>query len=163
MTAPPQHDATTIDVLDGARAFLTIQVSDLERSIRWYSEVFGCEPVSRGADASLDGQTTEFALFSLAGMKVFLSENSSMSGSREPHSSALVFMTRRRLAQLRHELAERGALFNDDEVVDGFPADADGVRAGRNAEFLWFYDPDGNKMEFCRALPATQDEAARTG
>lgn len=35
---------------------------------------------------------------------------------------------------------------------EGFPADADGVRAGRNAEFLWFYDLDGNKLEFCRVL-----------
>ncbi|MCV7280216.1 glyoxalase/bleomycin resistance/dioxygenase family protein [Mycolicibacterium flavescens] len=156
------HDATA-DVLEGAGAFLTFHVSDLEASIRWYSAVFRCEPRSRGADASLAGQITEFALFRLAGMNVFLSEDSSMQGPRDPHSPTLVFMTRQRLAQLRHELAGRGALFNDGEVVEGFPADADGVRAGRNAEFLWFYDPDGNKMEFCRTLPAAPGGAAGAG
>jgi hypothetical protein len=61
-------------------------------------------------------------------------------------------MTRRPLAELRHVLERRGAVFRADEVVEGFPVDADGVRAGRNAEFLWFYDLDGNKMEFCRVL-----------
>jgi hypothetical protein len=51
-------------------------------------------------------------------------------------------------------------LFRDDEVVDGFPADADGVRAGRSAECLWCYDPDGNKLEFCRTFATAKDEAA---
>ncbi|TPG37331.1 hypothetical protein EAH80_01440 [Mycobacterium hodleri] len=53
---------------------------------------------------------------------------------------------------MRRVLESRGAHFRDNEVVDGFPTDADGVRAGRSAAFLWFYDPDGNKLEFCRAL-----------
>ncbi|WP_233213373.1 hypothetical protein, partial [Mycobacterium hubeiense] len=90
---------------------------------------------------------------SLAGMKVFLSETGAEVGcDHESHPPTLVFMTRRPLAELRHVLECRGALFRDDEVVEGFPADGDGVRAGRNAEFLWFYDLDGNKMEFCRVL-----------
>jgi hypothetical protein len=87
-------------------------------------------------------------------MKVFLSETGAdpVACGRQHHPPTLVFMTRARLADVRRALEGRGAIFKSDETVEGFPADADGVRAGRHAEFLWFYDPDDNKMEFCRVL-----------
>lgn len=142
------------EILDHASASVTVHVSDLESAVRWYSTVFGAEPVHRGTDTSLGGVSTSFAMFVLAGMKVFLSETGldEQDCGHRHHPPNLVFMTRQALAGLRHELEGRGALFRDDEVVDGFPVDAHGVRAGRNAEFLWFYDPDGNKMEFCHVL-----------
>jgi catechol 2,3-dioxygenase-like lactoylglutathione lyase family enzyme len=141
-------------ILEGGRASLTVHVSELDAAVRWYGDVFGNPAMHRGTDVSLTGDTTSFAVFNLAGMKVFLSETGvqSVDCQVDHHPSTLVFMTRRRLSELRPELALRGAIFRDDEVVDGFPVDEDGVRTGRNAEFLWFYDPDGNKMEFCRVL-----------
>ncbi|MEE3753053.1 VOC family protein [Mycobacterium intracellulare] len=153
MTAATDQVASDEDVLDHASASLTLHVRDLDASVRWYSSVFGTRPVHRGTDTSLDGVGTSFAVFLLAGMKVFLSETGADHGDcdHESHPPTLVFMTRRPLGPLRHQIESRGALFRD-ETVDGFPADADGVRAGRNAEFLWFYDLDGNKMEFCRVL-----------
>lgn len=153
MTAADGHLAFDGDVLDHTSASLTVHVRDLDASVRWYSSVFGTQPVHRGTDTSLDGASTSFAVFVLAGMKVFLSETGDEPADcdHDTHPPTLVFMTRRPLAELRHVLDSRGALFSD-ETVDGFPADADGVRAGRNAEFLWFYDLDGNKMEFCRVL-----------
>ncbi|MGO9100071.1 MAG: VOC family protein [Mycobacterium sp.] len=152
------YPAPVDDVLDRATASLTVHVSDLDTSVRWYARVFGCEPLHRDTDTSLSGSSTEYAVFHLAGLKVFLSATRTDDEHQcqdEHHPPTLVFMTRHRLAQLRRELEERGALFRDDEVVDGFPVDAEGVRAGRKAEFLWFYDPDGNKMEFCRTLSRT--------
>lgn len=146
--------AAVTDVLDHASASLTLHVSDIDVAIGWYTKVFGKELIHRGTDTSRDGESTSFAVFTLAGMKVFLSETDlggENCGHRH-HRPVLVFMTREALSVLRHELEARGAIFRDDEIVDGFPADAHGVRAGRNAEFLWFYDPDGNKMEFCRVL-----------
>nr|WP_133258877.1 hypothetical protein [Mycolicibacter senuensis] len=116
--------------------------------------MFGAGPVHRGTDTSREGVSTSFATFVLAGMKVFLSETDlgdEDCGHRH-HPPVLVFMTRQSLAGLRRELESRGAHFRDREVVDGFPVDSHGVRGSRNAEFLWFYDPDGNKMEFCRVL-----------
>jgi len=154
VTATNGRLASDEDVLDHAAASLTLHVRDLDASVHWYSSVFGTQPVHRGTDTSLDGATISFAVFVLAGMKVFLSETGAghVDCDHESHPPTLVFMTRRPLAELRHLLESRGALFRADEVVEGFPVDDAGVRAGRNAEFLWFYDLDGNKMEFCRVL-----------
>jgi len=145
---------TMTDVLDHASASITVHVSNIDVAIDWYTKVFDKQCVHRGTDTSLGGVSTSFAVFSLAGLKVFLSETDLANedcGHRH-HPPVLVFMTRRPLSGLRGELESRGAIFRDDEIVDGFPVDAHGVRAGRNAEFLWLYDPDGNKMEFCRVL-----------
>ncbi len=154
MTVTTGQSASDEDVLDHASASLTLHVRDLDASVRWYSSVFGTQPAHRGTDTSLDGISTAFAVFVLAGMKVFLSEvgaDDHVEHDHESHPPTLVFMTRRPLGPLRRQIESRGALFKD-EIVAGFPADADGVRAGRNAEFLWFYDLDGNKLEFCRVL-----------
>lgn len=150
------------DVLDHASASLTVDVRDMDASVQWYSRVFGTEPVHRGTDTSFDGASTSFAVFVLAGLKVFLSATGAEHDDcdHESHPPTLVFMTRRPLAELRRVLDSRGAIFRADEVVEGFPADDDGVRAGRNAEFLWFYDPDGNKMEFCRVLQGMSSSEA---
>lgn len=148
---------TVTDVLDHASASITVHVSNIDAAIDWYAKVFDKKLLHRGTDTSLAGVSTSFAVFSLAGLKVFLSE-ADLSGEdcgHRHHPPVLVFMTRQPLADLRRELEGRGALFRDDEVVDGFPVDAHGVRAGRNAEFLWFYDLDGNRMEFCRVLQAS--------
>jgi catechol 2,3-dioxygenase-like lactoylglutathione lyase family enzyme len=102
----------------------TVHVSDLDTSVRWYARVFGCEPLHRDTDTSLSGSSTEYAVFHLAGLKVFLSATRTEDEHQcqdEHHPPTLVFMTRHRLAQLRLELEERGALLRDDEVVDGFP------------------------------------------
>lgn len=141
-------------ILEDARASLTVHVSDLDAAVDWYSRVFGTTAIHRGTDASLSGDTTSFAIFGLAGLKVFLSETGipHVDCQLDHHPPVLVFMTPQPLSELRAELELRGANFRDDEVIEGFPVGTEGVRTGRHAEFLWFYDPDGNKMEFCRVL-----------
>ncbi|EKF21138.1 hypothetical protein C731_4841 [Mycolicibacterium hassiacum DSM 44199] len=42
--------------------------------------------------------------------------------------------------------------FPGDETLEGLPADTDGVRSGRDTEFVWLGAPDGNRFEFCRVL-----------
>jgi catechol 2,3-dioxygenase-like lactoylglutathione lyase family enzyme len=155
-TAADESPVSAVDVFEGSRASLTLHVRDLDTSVRWYSDVFDTAPVYRGTDTSLDGASTSFAVFVLAGLKVNLSETGrdATAHGLAAHPPTLVFMTRKPLGPLRRVIERRGAIFNEEEVVEGFPADDDGVRAGRNAEFLWFYDPDGNKMEFCRVIAA---------
>ena len=137
-----------------AKAVLTLHVTDLDIALSWYSSVFGVEPVHRGIDVDVAGASTSYAVFVLAGMKVFLSDARGPDAGRrqEHHPPTVVFMTHRPLSELRHLLESRGAHFRDDEVVDGFPTDADGVRTGQSAAFLWFNDPHGNKLAFCRVL-----------
>lgn len=157
MTAMTRDLTSDGDVLDQAKATLALHVRDLDIAVRWYSRVFGTEPVHRGTDTNTAGDSTSYAVFVLAGLTVFLSEGQAddVACVRDHHPPILVFMTRTPLVTLRDALQHRGAHFKTDEVVAGFPADPHGIRAGRDVEFLWFYDPDGNKMEFCRVLATT--------
>ena len=146
-------DTSGGDILTGSRASLTLYVQDVDSAAEWYSAVFGCDPIYRGTDRSLEGAATTVVAFRLAGLKVFLSpakRPSESQGAARPTHSTLVFMTTRELKHVHDELASRGAIFDNAEHVDDFPANKDGIRVGRDADFFWFYDPVGNRMEFCR-------------
>lgn len=138
------------DPLD-ARLDLNLRVADLEGSIAWYTRIFGAEPIFRGEDRSLSGSSVAMACFRLGGVKLWLlpARDTEPGGQRV----GVALMTRQSLAPLRAELARRGAMFDDGDLP-GFPVDADGVRRGKDAEFFYLTDPDGHRIEYCRAYPA---------
>jgi catechol 2,3-dioxygenase-like lactoylglutathione lyase family enzyme len=146
--------------LDDARPAIALRVNDLDAAVQWYASVFAREPKRRGIDRSLSGATNRFAAFTLAGLTLILSETASGT-CRYADAPTVVFFTRRPLSDISAELVRRGAT-PDASEVGGFPAAEDGVRAGHDAEFLWLHDPDGNRLEFCRALsPASQTYDSR--
>jgi catechol 2,3-dioxygenase-like lactoylglutathione lyase family enzyme len=142
-------------MIETMRATLTVRVRDVAAATLWYERVFGTAPIHQTIDRSLDGKTEAISCFRLGGIKVWLSKLPP-GRSRDPADNdlapTLTFMTREPLAGVRRRLLERGALVRDDEVKPDFPEDGDGVRQGRDAEFFYIYDPDGNRFEFCRLL-----------
>jgi catechol 2,3-dioxygenase-like lactoylglutathione lyase family enzyme len=140
-------------VIGDARATLTVRVRDVAAATRWYETVFGEAPIYQGIDRSLDGKAEPISCFRLGGIKIWLSK---MPVGRLRRTSdndlgvTITFMTREPLAALRRQLVERGAETREDEVKPDFPADENGIRQGRDAEFFYIYDPDGNRFEFCR-------------
>lgn len=134
-----------------AKLDLNLRVADLGVSVEWYARVFGAAPIFRGEDRSLDGKSTALACFRLGGTKLWLLPGGTAAGTGQRVGIAL--MTRQPLAPLRTELARRGARFDDTPHPD-FPADADGVRQGKDSEFFYILDPDGHRIEYCRTFPA---------
>ncbi|MGD1257023.1 hypothetical protein ACKUT9_22625 [Mycobacterium seoulense] len=125
---------------------------DLDAFVRWYAIVFDAEPVYRGIDTSLDGSSsTSFAVFVLAGLKVFLSEDAT-AHIPAADSPTLVFMTPKPLGPLRRTIERRGAIFDDEKVSEGFPTDADGVRGVATPSSCGSTTRTETKMEFCRVL-----------
>lgn len=142
-------------MIEDMRATVTIRVRDVAAATLWYERVFGTAPIYQAIDRSLDGKAAMISCFRLGGIKVWLSKLPA-GRTRQPADNDLAptftFMTREPLAGVRRRLLERGAFAREDEVKPDFPADADGVRRGRDAEFFYIYDPDGNRFEFCRML-----------
>jgi len=134
------------DPLD-AKMDINMRVADLDTASAWYERVFNAQPVYRGVDRTVDGTPTSMVCFRLGGVKIWL-----MPGKKDGSPSAqrigIAFMTRQRLAPLRRELEARGATF-DDTPSPGFPIDEQGVRIGKDAEFMYIVDPDGHRLEFC--------------
>ena len=146
MSAP----AGTADPLD-SKLDVNLRVADLEASIAWYSKVFGCEPIYRGVDRTLEGAATSLACFRLGGVKIWLMPQRAAPAPGAAQRVGLAFMTRQPLKDLRAVLAARGATFDDTPIAD-FPAEPDGVHQGKDAEFMYVLDPDGHKLEFCRTF-----------
>jgi catechol 2,3-dioxygenase-like lactoylglutathione lyase family enzyme len=140
----------TVDPLD-SKLDVNLRVADLDASVEWYGRVFGCEPIYRGVDRTLEGVATSMACFRLGGVKIWLLPRREAPSPSAPQRVGLAFMTRQRLAPLRALLESRGARFDDTPIPD-FPADAAGVRQGQDAEFMYVLDPDGHKLEFCRSF-----------
>ncbi len=139
------------DPLD-ATLDVNLRVRDLELSVSWYRRIFGVEPLYRGEDRSLDGHATPMACFRLGKVKFWLlPADSRTQQAGVQQRVGLAFMTAQPLATLRRELAARGATF-DDTPMARFPIDEDGVRQGKDAEFLYLVDPDGHRLEFSRVF-----------
>jgi len=143
-----QRDA--IDPL-AAKLDLNLRVTDLDASVAWYRRVFGIEPIYRGVDRTLEGAATSLVCFRLGGVKLWLLPGRAPAVDVREQSVGIALMTRQNLAPLRAALTERGAAF-DDTPSQGFPINADGVRVGKDAEFIYMLDPDGHRIEYCRTF-----------
>jgi catechol 2,3-dioxygenase-like lactoylglutathione lyase family enzyme len=128
---------------------LNIRVADLDASCAWYEQVFGTPPIFRGEDRTVDGKATSMVCFRIGGVKLWI-----LPAKGEPPEGiqriGIALMTRDPLAPLRRELADKGVTFDDTPML-GFPID-DGIRQGKDAEFFYILDPDGHRIEFCRAF-----------
>jgi len=138
-----------------ARLDVNIRVSDLERSVAWYARVFDAEPIYRGVDRTLDGaHSTTLVCFRLGRVNVWLLPGGRTEelGAHEHHNLAISFMTPTPLLELRETLEARGARFDDETQNPNFPVGEAGVRVGKDAEFMYVFDPDNNRLEFCRTF-----------
>jgi catechol 2,3-dioxygenase-like lactoylglutathione lyase family enzyme len=140
-------------MMEDMRATLSIRVRDVATATLWYERVFGVEPIYQGIDRSLDGKAEAISCFRLGGIKIWLSKmpvDRVRQTSGNDLGATIAFMTRAPLAPLRRQLIERGAEVRADEIKQDFPEDESGIRQGKDAEFFYVYDPDGNRFEFCR-------------
>ncbi|VCT91337.1 hypothetical protein MHAS_03051 [Mycolicibacterium hassiacum DSM 44199] len=145
-------DPGAVGLLDGARTAPVSPVRNLDASICWCSAVFGCEPLSAGSDTGSVAVRTRCAVYHLAGPWILLSEKTADATLPGRDAARPVFLTPRRIAEICREPTRRGVRFPGDETLEGLPADTDGVRSGRDTEFVWLGAPDGNRFEFCRVL-----------
>ena len=128
---------------------INLRVADLAVSRRWYADVFAAEPIYSGVDRTLEGVGTPMICFRLGGVKVWLLPRKAADPRPDGNQAVgLAFMVREPLAPLRRKLAAKGVAF-DDRPTPGFPIDAEGIRIGKDAEFMYVLDPDGHRLEFC--------------
>jgi len=129
---------------------LNIRVADLDASCAWYERIFGEPPLFRGEDRTVDGKATTMVCFRIGGVKLWIlpAKGESPAGNQR---IGIALMTREPLAPLRKQLASKGVTF-DDTPMPGFPIDEGGIRQGKDAEFFYILDPDGHRIEFCRAF-----------
>jgi catechol 2,3-dioxygenase-like lactoylglutathione lyase family enzyme len=129
---------------------LNIRVADVDASCVWYEQIFGEPPLFRGEDRTVDGKATTMVCFRIGGVKLWIlpAKGAIPAGNQRV---GIALMTREPLAPVRRELAGRGVTFDDTPML-GFPIDDDGIRQGKDAEFFYILDPDGHRIEFCRAF-----------
>jgi catechol 2,3-dioxygenase-like lactoylglutathione lyase family enzyme len=133
----------TTSVFAGASAVMTIvRVRDVRASVQWYCDSLGLDPVHLGAD----GPEHPFAVYSIAGSMVSLWQlPAGQSRVREDNdrNSYVAVVMDDDLESLRQMLLDKGVKVGD-------------IHRSANNEFVWFYDPDGNRFELTRPLAATQ-------
>ncbi len=117
-----------------------VRVRDVAASVRWYRDRLGLEPLHVGSD----GPDHPVAAYAIAGAVVSLWQlPAGTHRVREDNdrNSYLVAVMNGDLEPVRQALNERGV-----EVSE--------IRRSANNEFVWFHDPDGNRFELSRPLPA---------
>ncbi|MGE0387880.1 MAG: VOC family protein [Gammaproteobacteria bacterium] len=154
----PGPAARDAGVFAHARTTVTLRVRDVAASVQWYRRVFRIEPFFLGLDTGLTGSERPVAGFRMAGVKVWLTAlDHGVERRREDNdrNAYVAFLTAADLGALRRELQARGAIFDDAEPVEGCRLREDGVRVNADTEILWLYDPDWNRIEFCRVIRDT--------
>ncbi|MBW0011686.1 VOC family protein [Mycobacterium sp.] len=123
----------TSSVFAEASAVMTImRVRDVAASIEWYRDNLGLDPVHVGAD----GAEHPFAVYSIAGSTVSLWQlppgESRVREDNDRNSYVAVLMNGD-LESPRRQLLSLGVKVGD-------------IHRSANNEFVWFYDPDGNRF-----------------
>jgi catechol 2,3-dioxygenase-like lactoylglutathione lyase family enzyme len=124
-------------VFDGASMVSTVlRVRDVAASVAWYREKLGLDPVHVGAD----GADHPIAVFEIAGSTVSMWQlpagRTRVLLDNDSNTYVVVVMNID-LETVRQTLLERGV-----EVGE--------VQRSANNEFLWFHDPDDNRIEVSR-------------
>jgi catechol 2,3-dioxygenase-like lactoylglutathione lyase family enzyme len=125
-------------IFDDASMVVTVlRVRDVAASVEWYREKLGLEPIHVGDD----GPEHPIAVYSIAGTTVSfwqLPPGQTRDRADNDRNSYVVAVMNEDLEPVRKTLIERGV------VVDE-------VRRSAHNEFVWFYDPDGNRLELSRS------------
>lgn len=124
---------------DASMVATVVRVRDVAASVRWYRDKLGLEPIHVGAD----GPEHPFASYAIAGSVVTLWQlptGQARDAEDNDRNTYLVVVINGDLEPARQALIENGV-------------DVGEVRSSANNEFVWFYDPDGNRFELSRPLP----------
>jgi catechol 2,3-dioxygenase-like lactoylglutathione lyase family enzyme len=133
MTASIFADASTVMTI--------VRVRDVTAAVRWYRDNLGLEPMQVGAD----GVEHPFAVYSIAGSVLTLWQlPAGQSRVREDNdrNSYVTVVMDGDLEAPRRQLIDKGVKVGE-------------IHRSANNEFVWFYDPDGNRFELTRPLAAT--------
>lgn len=132
----------TSSVFAEASAVMTIvRVRDVAASVRWYRDILELEPAHVGAD----GAEHPFAVYSIAGSMVSLWQlpaGHSRVREENDRNSYVAAVMNGDLEPARRKLLSKGVKVGD-------------IHRSANNEFVWLYDPDGNRFELTRPLPRT--------
>jgi catechol 2,3-dioxygenase-like lactoylglutathione lyase family enzyme len=113
------------------------RVADLDRSVRWYREALGLEPIHRQDDDP--GNT--IAVLAIGSTMLTLWQ---LAPGQELHTGAMtgtyVILTTMDVEASRAELLARGA--SPEPIVDYPPF-----------RLFWVFDPDGNRIELSQISP----------
>lgn len=118
-----------------------VRVRDVAASVRWYRDTLELEPVRVGAD----GDEHPYAVYSIAGSVVSLWQppaGQSRIRDENDRNSYVAAVMNSDLETPRRKLLNKGVKVGD-------------IHRSANNEFLWFYDPDGNRFELTRPLATT--------
>ena len=139
--------------IDG-RLDVALEVRDLDESVRWYTDNLGATVATTLTDRSSDGTiSTKVVGLRLGGTVLWLSQVPvSPTAAGRPPSMHLSLLTDTPIEESVSQLRARGVAVSHHEL-HGFAADADGIRRGADAEFVYLVDPDGRHVELCRPNP----------
>jgi catechol 2,3-dioxygenase len=120
-----------------------LQVSDLDRSVRFYSEAFGFEVMQRWADSA--AFLSAGGYHHHLGLNTWNSKGAGPASRRAPglYHFAILYPTRKALAVAFKRLIDHGV------EIDG--ASDHGV-----SEAIYLHDPDGNGIEIYRDRPRAE-------
>lgn len=125
-------------IFDDASMVATIlRVRDVAASVQWYREKLGLEPIHVGDD----GPEHPIAAYSIAGATVSfwqLPAGQTRDRKDNDRNSYVVAVMKTPLEPVRQALIDRGV-------------EVDEIRRSAHNEFVWFYDPDGNRLELSRS------------
>ncbi len=122
---------------DAAMVSTVLRVRDVAASVAWYREKLGLEPIHVGADGD-----HPIAVYRIAGSVVSmwqLPDGRARVHDDNDRNTYVVIVMNEDLAPLRQTLLDRGV-------------DVDEIRRSADNEFVWFYDPDGNRFELSRPI-----------
>lgn len=127
-------------------ATVVLRVTDLDKSIGWYRDKLGMEPLHRGAD----GDTPPYAVYDVSGVIVTvwqLFDGQDRVAQDNDLNSYVILVYGGEVGGLRDRLSASGVR-------------AEELRHSKNNVFFWFYDLDDNRWEVSQATTDEQRAAA---
>jgi catechol 2,3-dioxygenase-like lactoylglutathione lyase family enzyme len=134
-----QHTISSI-FAEASMAATVLRVRSVEESVGWYRDKLGLEPIHVGED----GPDHPIASFMIAGAVVALwqlAPGETVDPDQVDIGTYVVAVMRDGLQPFRERLLQRGVRVGN-------------ISYSTNNEYLWFYDPDGNRFELSRPRPA---------
>jgi catechol 2,3-dioxygenase-like lactoylglutathione lyase family enzyme len=134
-----QHTIASI-FAEASMAATVLRVRSVEDSVAWYRDKLGLAPIHVGDD----GPEHPIASFMIAGAVVALwqlAPGETIGADEDDIGTYVVAVMSDDLQPFRERLVQRGV-------------NVGAISRSANNEYLWFYDPDGNRFELSRPRPA---------